>query len=95
MEELRIGFYGLLLVNIVLGVLFGSFPLVGGFLMGNKKYALLGFVVCIAGGAILGVFLSFPVAMLFLWLILRNGSEEAPAVAQDTSTNADSDPDAI
>lgn len=86
MEEIRIGFLGLFIVNTVLGFLFGTFPLVAGLLSGNRKYAFLGFVVALAGGALLGVFLSFPLSMLFLWLILRNRSVQA---ADDHGSNAE------
>ena len=72
MEDLRIGFYGLLIANVVLGFLFGTFPLVAGIRRGNRKYAFLGFVLSIAGGALLGLLLSYPLAMIFLWLILRD-----------------------
>jgi len=88
MEELRIGFYGLLVINIVLGVLFGAFPLVAGLRTGNRKHGFLGFILAIAGGAVLGCFLSFPIAMIFLWLTLRNPAtdtvESAPPPAGDT-----------
>lgn len=83
MEELRIGFYGLLIANIVLGFLFGTFPLVAGLLAGNRKYALLGFIVSIAAGAILGVFLSYPLAMLFVWLIHRGSTANIGIAARD------------
>ena len=71
MEDLRIGFYGLLIANVVLGFLFGTFPLLAGIRSGNRKYGFLGFVLSIAGGSILGILLSYPLAMIFLWLILR------------------------
>ena len=90
MEELRIGLWGLLIANIVFGFLFGTFPLVAGLLSGNKKYAFLGFVISVAGGAILGVFLSYPLAMIFLWLILKKPAEQVAgeAVASSTETEA-------
>ena len=76
MEDLRIGFYGLLIANIVLGFLFGTFPLVAGIRAGNRKHGFLGFVLSVAGGAILGILLSYPLAMIFLWLILRDPSAD-------------------
>ncbi len=76
MEEIRIGYLGLLIANVILGFLFGTFPLVAGLLSGNRKYAFLGFVITLAGGAMLGIFLSFPIAMLFFWLILRRPAVE-------------------
>ncbi|MEP7149534.1 MAG: hypothetical protein ABI857_11700 [Acidobacteriota bacterium] len=72
MEELRIGLYGLVAVNIALGFFFGTFPLLAGILRGNRKYAFLGFVLSIVGGGLLGILLSYPLSMIFLWLILRD-----------------------
>lgn len=84
MEELRIGFLGLVIGNIVLGFLFGTFPLVAGLMGGNRKYGLLGFLVTIAGGALLGLFLSYPLGMLFLWLTLRKPTAPAETPAETT-----------
>ena len=62
----------IILINIVLGFLFGTFPLLAGIKMNNRKYGVYGFLGAIIGGAILGVFLSFPIAAVFTWLILKN-----------------------
>ncbi len=85
MEELRIGFYGLLVFNIAFGFLFGTFPLIAGIRVGDRKRGFLGFVLSIAGGALLGFFLSYPLAMLYCWMILR-------APATDTMTSSDAAP---
>ncbi len=61
----------IILINIVLGLLFGTFPLLCGIKMNNRKYGVYGFIGSIIGGAILGVFLSFPIAAGFTWLILK------------------------
>jgi hypothetical protein len=82
MEDFKIGFYGLIAVNVVLGFLFGCFPLVAGILRGNQKRGFLGFVLALAGGAILGILLSFPLAMIFFWLLVRDRVEE-PLVSAD------------
>lgn len=73
--------------NIVFGVLFGSFPLIFGFIAGNRKYAFLGFVCSIIGGAILGIVLSYPLALIFLWLILRRKSASLPVESQDSAVS--------
>jgi hypothetical protein len=57
--------------NIILGILFGLFPLIVGLKLKNRKYGVFGFVGAIVGGGILGLVLSFPVAFVFTWLILR------------------------
>ncbi len=61
-----------LIVNIVLSFLFGIFPLFLGIKLNNRKYGVIGFVAAVIGGGILGVFLSFPVAFIFTWLIIKN-----------------------
>jgi hypothetical protein len=81
MDDLRIGFYGLLIANIALGFLFGAFPLVAGIRTGNRKHGFLGFVLSVGGGALLGVLLSFPLAMIFLWQTLRDQATDPIATA--------------
>jgi len=74
------------LINIGLSVLFGAVPLVLGFIKKERSYAVFGFLGAIIGGAILGIFLSIPVAATFTWLILRkvkNQTAEAGAVNQN------------
>ncbi len=61
----------IVVINIVLGFLFGTFPLLLGIKMNNRKYGVYGFIGAIIGGAILGVFLSYPIAAFFTWLILK------------------------
>jgi hypothetical protein len=82
MEDFKIGMYGLIALNVVLGFLFGCFPLVAGLLRGNQKRGFLGFVLSLVGGAILGILLSFPIAMIFVWLLLRDKAEE-PVVSTE------------
>ena len=60
------------IINIILGFLFGIFPLLLGIKMNNRKYGVIGFIGAIIGGGILGVFLSFPIALIFSWLIIKN-----------------------
>lgn len=74
-------------INIFLGILFGSFPLIAGIMAKNRKYAVFGFVGSVFGGAILGVFLSYPVAAIFLWLILRR-----PSTPIDVSPTSEPEP---
>lgn len=39
--------------------------------MKNRKYGFYGFIFSVIGGAILGVLLSYPIAGIFSWLILK------------------------
>ena len=82
MEDFKIGMYGLLAINVVLAFLFATFPLVAGILRGNQKRGFLGFVLALVGGALLGILLSFPLAMIFFWLIVRDEGHE-PVVSTD------------
>lgn len=95
MEEIRIGLFGLLIANAVLGFLFGTFPLVAGLFWGNRRYGFLGFVVTVAGGAVLGVFLSYPLAMLFLWLIVRNPTVQPSSEEASSVSDPEAEPDTI
>ena len=75
MEDIRLSYNELvsyaIVLNALLGVMFGSFPLLAGIVFKNRKYGLFGFVGSVLGGAILGFLLAFPVAIIFVWLILR------------------------
>lgn len=57
--------------NIILGILLGSIPLILGFVKKERSYAVFGFFGSAIGGALLGLFLSLPIAIVFVWLILR------------------------
>lgn len=76
MENIRLSYDDLLLYvvgfNIVLGFLFGVFPLVAGIKMHNRKYGVFGLVAAVFGGAIAGVLLAFPAAVIAMWLIMRD-----------------------
>jgi hypothetical protein len=84
MEELRLTFrdvvfYGIT-ANVILGVLFGSISLVLGFKLDRRGLGVIGFVVTALGGAVLGLFLSYPLTLLFIWLLFRGPkSDDAPA----------------
>ncbi len=75
MEEIRISdkdlVIYLILLNVALGILFGTFPLIAGIKAKNLKYGIIGFIGSVLGGAIVGIFLSYPIAAIFTWLILR------------------------
>ena len=75
------------MINIVLGFLFGTFPLLCGIKMNNRKYGIYGFIGAVVGGAILGIFLSYPIAIVFTWLILKNSLAKDNADTADASEN--------
>ena len=57
--------------NILLGIVLGLIPLILGFVKKERSYGVFGFLGSTIGGAILGLFLSLPIALIFIWLILR------------------------
>lgn len=82
------------LINIVLGFLFGTFPLLCGIKTNNRKFGVYGFIGAIIGGAILGVFLSFPIAAVFTWMILKKSLAEDnndAAVVNENHVEAETD----
>lgn len=99
MEELRLTYHDVLfyftIVSLVLGIFFGSFPMIVGLRLKNRKYAAIGFGGAIVGG-LLGVLVSFLIAFVFTWLILRSvpaethetdGGEAAAEYETDDPTN--------
>ena len=84
MEEIRLTgrelIYYFAIANIVLGVLFGTIPLVAGLVSKNTRYGWLGLISSIIGGAVLGIFLSYPLALIFTWLAVRGPKQAESAV---------------
>lgn len=74
------------LFNTVLGIILGSIPLILGFLRKERSYAVFGFLGSVIGGALLGLFLSLPIAVIFVWLILRKPGSivDSPAAHSDS-----------
>jgi hypothetical protein len=88
MEDVRFTYNDLIIyftiINTLLGLLFGIFPLVVGLKNGNRKFAFIGLIASIVGGFILSVFLAFPAALIFTILGFRSGVK--PAVEPDPVT---------
>ena len=80
MEQLKLTYNEIILyiaiANTILGMLLGSFPLITGIFLKNRKLGIYGFIISVIGGAILGVLLSYPIAAVFTWLILKKSSAE-------------------
>jgi len=57
--------------SLLMGALIGAFPLTIGFIKNQKKLAIGGFFACWIGSFIAGFFLSIPLCILFVVLILR------------------------
>jgi hypothetical protein len=79
MEEVKLSFRELIFyivtANVILGVLFGTISLFLGLKMNRRGLGVIGLVVTMIGGAVLGLFLSYPLTLLFMWLITRTPNE--------------------
>jgi hypothetical protein len=71
-------------ISIALSVVIALVPLFFGLSRQQRKYAVIGFVSTIVGGALLGLLLAIPVAAVFSWLIYRS-STAALHVSDDDS----------
>lgn len=60
------------LINAAVGFFLGLIPLCFGFFNGRKKLGILGIVSSTIGGAVLGIYFSFPTIAIFMWLIIES-----------------------
>lgn len=92
MEELRFNYQQVaiyaVVINVVIGALFGLFPLLTGIKLNNRKYGLIAFIGAPVLGVI-GIVLSFPFAMVMHWLILRNASASVGAHESHNTAKTD------
>src|SRR3954451_8910711 len=70
----------------VAGSICGLVPLVYGLADRQTGLAVGGFVGCVIGGLLLGVFLAVPIAAVFAWLIWRHGRQSRASPAPATAT---------
>jgi uncharacterized membrane-anchored protein len=61
----------IVIANVVLALLMGIMPLIAGIKLNQTKVGVYGLIATIVGGAVLGLFLSFPMAAFFIWFICR------------------------
>jgi len=87
--QIQLDFYRITMIGIALGFLLGLIPLVLGLIKKERKYAMFGFLGSLIGGAVLGIFLSIPVASIFTWLILRKPKNEPTEVVEVDETPID------
>ncbi len=76
-----------LLINAAMGFLLGLIPLVFGMLKGQRKYAFMGLILSVVGGAILGLLLAIPVAAIFTWLIFSKSGKAQTSPADDAAAS--------
>ncbi|MBA3601810.1 MAG: hypothetical protein H0W45_11385 [Acidobacteria bacterium] len=87
--QIELDFYKITLIGSALGLILGLIPLVLGFIKKKRKYAMFGFLGSLIGGALLGIFLSIPIAAIFTWLILRKSNNEPAEVVVVNETPID------
>jgi hypothetical protein len=61
----------IMVFGVGLGFIVGLIPLITGIVAKKKKLAIMGFILAWIGTVVLGFILGAPIAVLFLWLILK------------------------
>jgi hypothetical protein len=59
------------LINGAIGLVIGLVPLILGIVRKKVRIGLYGLLASTIGGALLGLLLSIPAAVIFVWLILK------------------------
>lgn len=63
------------ILAIVIGIICGLIPLITGFIKKRTKLGVIGFISSVIGGAILGLLLALPVAIIFTVIIFLKKEE--------------------
>jgi len=77
-----------ILANTAMGFLIGLVPLAAGFIRHQRKYGFYGLIACVVGGAILGIFLSLPLAAVFTWLVLKTSHPKSDSISTGSGDNS-------
>ncbi len=75
-----------LLRGLAVGALFGAVPVILGAVRNQRRLGFRGFLACVAGALLLGLFLAVPAAIAFAWLILRADRRAAAARSSASQT---------
>lgn len=59
---------------LVGGIIVGAIPGIAGMVKGKTGYAIGGFITCVIANLLLGLFLSIPACVVFMFLIFRQDS---------------------
>jgi hypothetical protein len=73
------------LINAAIGLVIGLIPLITGIVKKKVRLGVYGLLASTVGGALLGLLLSIPAVVIFMWLILKS-----PAVADSGHDPIDS-----
>jgi len=80
-----------LLINGAIGFVIGLIPLILGIVKKKARIGIYGLLASTVGGALLGLLLSIPAVVIFVWLILKKPT--AAGASQDPLDSAfDKDP---
>jgi hypothetical protein len=74
------------LINAAIGLVIGLIPLITGIVKKKVRLGVYGLLASTVGGALLGLLLSIPAAVIFMWLILKKPT--APVSSQDPLDSA-------
>ena len=80
-------------LNVCIAIFFALITLLLGFKKGRTKIALWGCLAIIVGGAIVGIYASIPLFIIFLWLIFKKPAvvpADEPAVEESAETTDES-----
>lgn len=77
--------YAMLITGAV-GFVIGLIPLILGIVKKKTKLGMLGLLASTIGGALLGLLLAVPAAVIFIWLILK---KPASGVVNGAATSKD------
>lgn len=53
------------IAGLIAGLVCGLLPLISGLVKGRRELGIIGFVACAVSGAVLGLLLAIPVAIVF------------------------------
>lgn len=81
--ETLLYWYGVFMGSLILGTVIGLIPLLVGLKLGKKELAVTGFVCCIAGAFIWGIFLAVPCCIGFTIAIVVRRKKKQEGRVQD------------
>ncbi len=82
-------YVGVIFGSLMMGALLGLIPGIIGYKKGKKGLAIAGFLCCVGGSFILGLFLSIPMCIIFTVLIVLSSpkSHTQASVSSDSNTH--------
>jgi len=78
-----------ILINGAIGLVIGLIPLILGIVKKKARIGIYGLLASTVGGALLGLLLSIPAAVIFVWLILKKPTTAASQDPLDAAFDKD------